>query len=112
MLKPLQPEEQHSSIGSLLLDVPTLGPNASPEQLMNQLQLFYVSTASQSEMPAVPKAELLMAAQYKLDHPTLIREGKMQDKVPVSQIVPSPCLPSINTHEFVRTCFAEMGRKH
>jgi len=111
--KQLPAVEQQDSVGSLLLDVPPLGANASPEQLMGQLQLFHTRASdSHGQASVQSQTKLLMAGQYNLDHAALVFTREIQAVPAAPQALASPPAPRINPHEFVRTCFAEMGRKH
>jgi len=57
------------------------------------------------------KTELLIAAQYNLNHPALLSASHIQATAPAPQHMASLSAPRVNANEFVRTCFAEMGRK-
>ncbi|KAL0024706.1 hypothetical protein WJX77_010071 [Trebouxia sp. C0004] len=108
----LNMREQQVVAGPLLLDVPPLGANPSSDQLMDQLYLFSSKASRpQSAGAEVAKTELLMAAQYNLSHPALLSASIVQAVAPAPQHVASLSAPRVNANEFVRTCFAEMGRK-
>jgi len=108
----LNAREQQVIAGPLLLDVPPLGANPSSDQLMDQLHLFNSKTSGpQSAGAEAAKTELLMAAQYNLNHPALLSASNVQAVAPAPQHMASLSAPQVNANEFVRTCFAEMGRK-
>jgi len=110
----LNVREQQVVAGPLLLDVPPLGANPSLDQLMDQLHLFSSKASGPQSVGAeAAKTELLMAAQYNLNHPALLSAITVQAFAPAPQHMASLSAPPIrvNANEFVRTCFAEMGRK-
>ena len=110
----LNVREQQVVAGPLLLDVPPLGANPSLDQLMDQLHLFSSKASGPQSVGAeAAKTELLMAAQYNLNHPALLSAINVQAVAPAPQHMASLSAPPIrvNANEFVRTCFAEMGRK-
>ena len=109
MLQPLQLQEQSSSVGCQLLDLPALGADPSPKQLMRQLSLFYPEDLD-SQPQAAPQTDLMLSANYNLAHPAFSSEVPESAAVPL-EAMPATSAPRINTSEFVRTCFAEMGRK-
>ena len=107
-------------MGCQLLDLPVLGAHPSPEQLMQQLSLFYSEDLYPEDVDsqgfAAPQTDLLVAAQYNLANPALSSEVPETAAVPASEVLPVETMPAasatrINAHEFVKTCFAEMGRK-
>ena len=106
----LNAREQQVVAGPLLLDVPPLGANPSSDQLMDQLHLFSSKASGPQSVGAqAAKTELLIAAQYNLNHPALLSASHVQATAP--QHKASVSAPRVNANEFVRTCFAEMGRK-
>lgn len=108
--KPLQAQEQHSE-GPQLLDIPPLGANASPHQLMDRLQLFYDQSVHNIQAAAVPQSSLFPAAQSNMDHPALLSGLESQAFAAAQSSLASMPVPRVNAHEFVRACFAEMGGK-
>ncbi len=108
----LNVREHQGVAGPLLLDVPPLGANPSSDQLMDQLHLFSSKASGPQSVGAkAVKTELLMAAQYNLNHPALLSASHVQATAPAPQHMASLSAPRVNANEFVRTCFAEMGRK-
>lgn len=107
--KPLNVKEQQDDAGPLLLDIPPLGANPSPDQLMDQLHLFCCKAPVSHSSGDLSQTKLIMAVQYNLDHPALTPTWNVQ--APAARGSASLSVPCVNTSEFVRTCFAEMGRK-
>ena len=108
----LNVQEQQVVAGPLLLDLPPLGANPSSDQLMDQLHLFSSKASGPQSVGAeVAKTELLLAAEYNLNHLALLSASNVEAVAPVPQHMASLSAPRVNANEFVRTCFAEMGRK-
>lgn len=110
MSKPLQPWEQQSN-GLQQLDLPALGANVAPDQLVERLHLFYAQpTASSIMATAVEPQSNLLLAQCNLNHPALLLGSEPQAATAQAALASMP-VPRVNASEFVRACFAEMGGK-
>ena len=99
MSKPLQPQEQQSE-RLQLLDLPALGANIAPQQLMDRLHLFYVQAIASSSIAGAAEHQLL-AARCNLNHPALLPEAELQAAAPQATLASMP-FPRINANEFVR----------
>ena len=106
----MQSQEQQETFGCQLLDVPALGSNPAPEQLMQQLSLF-APQQQPSQPESALQAELTAAAYFNLAHPALLSEADSQSVLPAAESLPASSAPAISTNDFVKTCFAAMGRK-
>lgn len=108
--KPLQPQEQHTD--GLQLDLPPLGANVAPNQLMERLHLFYAQPSASNSVvtPIELQTDLLLAAHCNLDHPALLPAFEPQ-AVAAQANLPSIPVPCINASEVVQACFAKMGGK-
>ena len=108
--KPLQAQWQHSE-GPQLLDIPPLGANAAPQQLMQRLQLFHDQSVLSIQASTVTVSSLSLAAQSNMDHPALLSGLESQLPTAAQPHLAGIPVPRVNAHEFVRACFAEMGGK-
>ena len=97
--KPVQPQQQQSD-GMQLLDLPPLGANVAPHQLMDRLHLFYVQPIASSTVTGAAEHQLL-AAQCNLNHPALLPGADLQAAAPQATLASVP-VPRINANEFVR----------
>lgn len=109
--KPLQPQEQHSD-GLQLLDLPLLGANVAPDQLMERLHLFCAQPAAGGSIvaPVELQVGLQLATDCHLDHPALL-PGFEPQAAAAHSTLPSMPVPCVNASEVVQACFATMGGK-
>lgn len=107
--KPLQPQEQHND-GLQLLDLPLLGANVAPDQLMERLHLFHAQPAAGGSIVAPAEMGLQLATDCNLDHAALLLGFEPQAAAAQSTL-PSMPVTCVNASEVVQACFAKMGGK-
>lgn len=102
MSKPLQPQEQPSE-GLQLLDLPPLGANAAPDQLMERLHLFFAQPAASSSVAGAveQQSDLLLAAQCNLNHPALLLGAEQQAPAAQATLASVP-VNRVSANEIVR----------